>query len=251
MLAERALISAQAVSALERGFRRAPYRATLERIADALALSDEAREALERSAHRSRGPRLVERERAPLHNLPRQLTSFLGRDAVVAEIGEFVESAPLVTIVGTGGAGKTRAAVEVGRRLLGQFAHGVWFVELAPLSDPALVPQALAGALHVQESPRRSLLETLIAFLAHKCLLIILDNCEHVISQTRAVAASLLRDCPSVALLATSREALSITGERTYQIPSLAVPKQSRPSPVEAAKYGAVALFVDRVRAAT
>jgi predicted ATPase len=251
VLAERALISAQAVSALERGFRRAPYRATLERIADALALSDEAREALERSAHRSRGPRLVERERAPLHNLPRQLTSFLGRDAVVAEIGEFVESAPLVTIVGTGGAGKTRAAVEVGRRLLGQFAHGVWFVELAPLSDPALVPQALAGALHVQESPRRSLLETLIAFLAHKCLLIILDNCEHVISQTRAVAASLLRDCPSVALLATSREALSITGERTYQIPSLAVPKQSRPSPVEAAKYGAVALFVDRVRAAT
>ena len=118
VLAERALISAQAVSALERGFRRAPYRATLERIADALALSDEARELLERSAHRSRGPRLVERDRAPLHNLPRQLTSFLGRDAVVAEIGDFVASAPLVSIVGTGGAGKTRAAVEVGRRLL-------------------------------------------------------------------------------------------------------------------------------------
>ncbi len=151
---------------------------------------------------------------------------------------------------GTGGAGKTRAAVEVGRRLLNQFPHGVWFVELAPLSDSALVPQALAGALRVQESPRRSLLETLIAFLANKRLLIILDNCEHVISQARAVAGSLLHACPTVALLATSREALSITGERTYQIPSLAVPRQSRPSPVEAEKYGAVALFVDRVQAA-
>ncbi len=251
VLADRALISAQAISALERGFRRAPYRATLERIADALALSDEERELLERSTHRSRGPRLVERDRAPLHNLPRQLTSFLGREAVVAEIGDFVASAPLVSIVGTGGAGKTRAAIEVGRRLLDQFPHGVWFVELAPLGDPALVPQALAGALRVQESPRRSLLETLIAFLTYKRLLIILDNCEHVISQARAVAASLLSACPDVVLLATSREALSITGERTYQIPSLAVPKQSRPSPVEAEKYGAVALFVDRVQAAT
>ena len=250
VLAERALISAQAVSALERGFRRAPYRATLERIADALELSNEAREMLVQSAHRSRGPRLVERDRAPLHNLPRQLTSFLGRDAVVAEIADLVATAPLVSIVGTGGAGKTRAAVEVGRRLLNQFPHGVWFVELAPLSDSALVPQALAGALRVQESPRRSLLETLIAFLANKRLLIILDNCEHVISQARAVAGSLLHACPTVALLATSREALSITGERTYQIPSLAVPRQSRPSPVEAEKYGAVALFVDRVQAA-
>ncbi len=250
VLAERALISAQAVSALERGFRRAPYRATLERIADALELSNEAREMLVQSAHRSRGPRLVEGDRAPPHNLPRQLTSFLGRDAVVAEIADLVATAPLVSIVGTGGAGKTRAAVEVGRRLLNRFPHGVWFVELAPLSDSALVPQALAGALRVQESPRRSLLETLIAFLANKRLLIILDNCEHVISQARAVAGSLLQACPTVALLATSREALSIAGERTYQIPSLAVPKQSRPSPVEAEKYGAVALFVDRVQAA-
>jgi len=250
VLAERALISAQAVSALERGFRRAPYRATLERIADALELSNETREMFVQSAHRSRGPRLVEGDRAPLHNLPRQLTSFLGRDAVVAEIADLVATAPLVSIVGTGGAGKTRAAVEVGRRLLNQFPHGVWFVELAPLSDSALVPQALAGALRVQESPRRSLLDTLIAFLANKRLLIILDNCEHVISQARTVAGSLLNACPTVALLATSREALSITGERTYQIPSLAVPRQSRPSPVEAEKYGAVALFVDRVQAA-
>ena len=249
-LADRALISAQAVSALERGFRRAPYRATLERIADALGLSEEARQMLERSADRSRGPRRAEQDRAPLQNLPRQLTSFLGRDQVVQEIADLVASTPLVSIVGTGGAGKTRAAVEVGRRALNQFPHGVWFVELAPLSDPGLVPHALAAALHVQESPQRSLLETLVAFLTHKRLLIIFDNCEHVISQARAVAGSLLRECPTVALLATSRKDLGVTGERIYRIPPLAVPEQSRPSPAEAAKYGAVALFVDRVQAA-
>jgi predicted ATPase/DNA-binding XRE family transcriptional regulator len=248
VLADRALISAQAISALERGFRRAPYRATLERIADALALPEEARRMLERSARRSRGARLAEPDRVA-HNLPRQLTSFLGRDEVVGEIAELVATAPLVSIVGTGGAGKTRVAVEVGRRSLNRFPHGVWFVELAPLTDPCLVPNALAAALDVQESPHRPLIETLTAFLADKRLLIILDNCEHVIAQARALAGSLLRDCPSAAMLATSREALSIPGERTYQIPSLAVPTQSSPSPDEAAKYGAVALFVDRVRA--
>jgi predicted ATPase/DNA-binding XRE family transcriptional regulator len=249
VLADRALISVQAISALERGFRRAPYRATLERIADALALPEESRQMLERSARRSRGPRLGERHRAPLHNLPRQLTSFLGRDEVVREIAELVAATPLVSIVGTGGAGKTRAAIEVGRRLLNKFPHGVWFVELAPVTDPALVLNALATALSIQESPRCPLLETLIAFLAPKHLLIILDNCEHVISQTRAIAGSLLRECPNAALLATSRETLSIPGERTYQIPSLAVPAQIPSSPAEAAKFGAVALFVDRVRA--
>ncbi|MGA8535310.1 MAG: helix-turn-helix domain-containing protein [Candidatus Tumulicola sp.] len=249
-LADRALISVQAVSALERGYRKAPYRATLERIADALALSEEARRMLERSAQRSRGPRHTDQDLAPAHNLPRQLTSFLGRDEVVREIADLLETAPLVSIVGTGGAGKTRSAVEVGMRSLDRFPHGVWFVELAPLNDPALLPHALAGALRVQESPQRSLLETLFTYLAQKRLLIILDNCEHLITQARIVAGSLLRECPSVALLATSREALNITGERTYRIPSLAIPTQRVASPDEAVKYGAVALFADRVRAA-
>jgi predicted ATPase/DNA-binding XRE family transcriptional regulator len=249
-LADRALISVQAVSALERGYRKAPYHATLERIADALALSDDARQTLEHSAQRSRGPRADDKDLPPAHNLPRQLTSLLGLDEVVQEIAELVETAPLVSIVGTGGAGKTRTAVEVGMRLLHRFPHGVWFVELAPLHDSDLVPRALASALRVQESPQRPLLETLFAYLAQKRLLIILDNCEHIISQARIVAGSLLRECPSVALLATSREILNVTGERTYLIPSLAIPKQRLPSPDEAVKYAAVALFADRVRAA-
>ena len=112
-----------------------------------------------------------------------------------------------------------------------------------------MVPHALARVLRVQESPHRTLYETLFSYLEQKRLLIILDNCEHVISEARLVAEWLLRECPSVALLTTSREPLSITGERTYQIPSLAVPKQSLPSPREALKYGAVVLFADRVRA--
>jgi predicted ATPase/DNA-binding XRE family transcriptional regulator len=246
-LAERADISVQAVSALERGFRKAPYRATLDRIADALQLSDDARKILEQAARPSRGPRLAA---APAHNLPRQLTSFLGRDAVVQQIVALLETVPLVSIVGTGGAGKTRAAVEVGTRLVNRFPHGVWFVELAPLKDPALVPHAVARALRLPESFGKPMLQTLAAYLASKRLLIVLDNCEHVISGARAVAGSLMSECPSVTLLATSREPLSIAGERTYQMPSLAVPNQGLPSPDEAVKYGAVALFVDRVRAA-
>ncbi|HMF27896.1 MAG TPA: helix-turn-helix domain-containing protein, partial [Candidatus Cybelea sp.] len=250
MLAERALISVQAVSALERGYRKVPYRNTLERIADALGLSAEARAALELSARRARGSRIAEHEATAPHNLPRQLTSFLGREQVVDEIAQLVETAPLVSIVGTGGAGKTRLAIETGARLLNRFPDGVWFVELAPLSDPALVAHALASTLNVQESPHRPLLETLATYLSRKRVLLIFDNCEHVIAQARNVIGSLLPEAPTVSVIATSREALSISGERVYRIPPLAVPPRGTLAPEEAMKYGAVALFADRVRAA-
>jgi predicted ATPase/transcriptional regulator with XRE-family HTH domain len=249
-LAERALISVQAVSALERGYRKAPYRDTVERIADALDLSPEARERLESSTERSRGPRhIAEHGVAPAHNLPRQLASFLGRDEVVANIVALLDTTPLVSIVGTGGAGKTRTAIEVGHRLSPRFPQGTWFVELAPLNDPSLVPHALAEALHVQESPARPLLETLLGYLRHRQLLVILDNCEHVISEVRLLAGLVLRECPGITLLATSRESLKIAGERTYKIPSLAVPERKLLAPDEALSYGSVALFDDRVRA--
>lgn len=249
MLADRALISVQAVSALERGYRKVPYRKTLERIADALSLPEEARAALELSARRARGSRLAEQEGAPAHNLPRQLTSFFGRAEVVKEVAEFVGAAPLVNVVGTGGAGKTRVAVAVGNALLSEFPDGVWFVDLAPLSDPAAVSRALADALRVQESPHRPLLDTLLSYLARKRALIIFDNCEHVITEARKVIGSLLRDCPNVRLLATSREQLSVVGERVYRLPPLPVPQHGTPSPAQALAYAAIELFVDRVRA--
>lgn len=145
-LAERALVSVQAVSALERGYRKAPYRKTLDRLADALTLHPEARATFEAAARRARESKFLEQVSGPTHNLPRQLTSFVGRDEVVGEIAGLVASFPLVSIVGTGGAGKTRCAIEVGGNVLNRFPDGVWFVEFAPLTDPSLVAHALAGA---------------------------------------------------------------------------------------------------------
>jgi predicted ATPase len=246
-LADRALISVQAVSALERGYRKAPYRVTVDRLSDAMDLSSEERAALETAASRARSA-LIERDAT--HNLPRQLTSFLGRDSVVAEIVSLLTTNLLVNLVATGGAGKTRTAVEVARRVFDRFPDGVWFVELAPLKDPDLLTSALAGALRIQETVRRSLLETILAYLQRKRLLIVLDNCEHVIAQARIVVGSLLRECPNVSILATSREALGIAGERAYQVPPLEVPHQPSVSAAEATKYGAVALFADRASAA-
>jgi len=248
MLADRALISVQAISALERGYRKVPYRKTLERLADALALSDDARAALELSARRVRGSRSLEYG-SPPHNLPRQLTSFVGRDEVVEELAQLVAAAPLVSLVGTGGAGKTRTAIAVATKVLDQYADGVCFVELAPLNDESLVVHALAAALRVQESSQRPLLATLLNYLAEKQLLIIFDNCEHVIAQARRTVGSLLRDCPAISLIVTSRQPLTISGERVYRLPPLAVPRHDV-SPHEAVSYGAVALFADRVAAA-
>lgn len=250
MLAHRALISVQAVSALERGYRKVPHPKTLERIAEALSLSQEVRDMLERSARHARGARLQEHDARPPHNLPRRLTSFVGRDNVVKDVVALARSAPIVSIVGTGGAGKTRSAIEVASQLLEDFPDGVWFVELAPVNDSELVAHALAATLGLQESPRTPLLHTLVAYLAQKRALIILDNCEHVIDQTRRVVGSLLGECHNLGFLTTSREALNVSAERVYRIPPLAVPESANVTPEEALEYGAVALFVDRVRAA-
>lgn len=249
MLADRALISAQAVSALERGSRKVPYRYTLDRIAEALALSEEDRAELERSVRRARGLRIEESVAAPSHNLPRQVSPIFGRADVVKELAGLLQQTAVVTVVGTGGAGKTRVAIAVGAAVLHDFADGVWFVELAPLSDPGLVAQALAATLGVQESHKRPLLETLVAYLGHKRTLIVFDNCEHVISGARTVVASLLRECPNIVMLATSRVALEVPGERAYRIPPLAVPSRGVPTPEKALQYAAVELFVDRMRA--
>ncbi|MBV9333209.1 MAG: helix-turn-helix domain-containing protein [Candidatus Eremiobacteraeota bacterium] len=249
MLADRALISPQAISALERGSRKVPYRYTLDRIAEALSLSEKARAELEQAAQRARGFRIEESMPVPAHNLPRQIAPLFGRAQVVAEIVQLISQSPLVSVVGTGGAGKTRVAVAAGNALLNNFADGVWFVDLAPIADPNLVPYALAAALRVQESPKRPLLETVTGYLSGKRVLIVLDNCEHVISGVRGVVESLLSSCPDAAMLATSREALRLPAERAYRIPPLEFPPRGRPSPEEALRYGAVELFADRMRA--
>lgn len=156
------------------------------------------------------------------NNLPAQLSSFVGREEVVAEVRALLEQHRLVTLAGTGGAGKTRCAIQVGAELVDGSSDGVWLVEFAPISDPSLVVSAVARALSVQESPNRPLLDTLVAYLKRKRLLLILDNCEHVIGEARTVVSAILRGCPDVRILATSREMLHLDGERVYRLGSLA-----------------------------
>jgi predicted ATPase/class 3 adenylate cyclase len=181
------------------------------------------------------------------NNLPAQLTSFVGREDVVSEIVALFEKHRLVTLVGTGGAGKTRCAIQVGAELLDRFGDGVWLAEFAPVSDSSLLASVVAQALSVQEHPNRPLLNTLTAYLKRKRLLLLFDNCEHVIEEAPTVATALLQACPDVRILATSREGLNVAGEQRYHMPSLSVPPADRAlSALDALAFGAPLLFADR-----
>jgi len=245
-LAERARLSVNAISALERGVRRAPQRDTVNLLILGLGLEGAERRALERAADAARAPgkprvRVETRAvvapapslRAFPNNLPRRLTSFVGREAAIAEICRQIEVSPLVTLVGTGGVGKTRCALEAGAQLLDGSSDGVWLADLAPITDPAFVAGAIGRALNVPETPDRPMLETLANALKSKRLLLIVDNCEHVIGEARSVITTLVRDCPGIRILATSRESLSCAGEAVYRVPSLSL-------------ASAVQLFADR-----
>ncbi|MGB8647581.1 MAG: tetratricopeptide repeat protein [Anaerolineae bacterium] len=154
----------------------------------------------------------------------------------------------LVTLTGAGGSGKTRMAIQVGADLIDSFHDGVWWVELATLSDPALVPQAFAQALGIKDKPERTLAEALVDFLRPRQLLIIVDNCEHLIGACAAIAERLLTACPHIKLLTTSREALGIDGEFTYLIPTLSVPEPSASVADMLLAYESIRLFVERAR---
>lgn len=185
------------------------------------------------------------------NNLPLQLTSFVGREHEVAELKRLLQNERLVTLVGAGGAGKTRCAIQVGAELVEGFSDGVWLVDLAPLSSASLVTAEIASALGVREERNRPLLETVLAYLKNQRLLLILDNCEHVIGEARTVTGTILHGCPELRVLATSRESLGIGGERVFRLPSLAVPPPGEPVTAQSAlQYEAVALFADRARAA-
>ena len=159
-----------------------------------------------------------------LNNLPAQVSSFIGRDAELAEVLRLVGGSRLVTLVGTGGAGKTRLVLQVAAGLLGGAGEGVWFADLAPLGDPDLVAVTVADVLGVRQEPGRPALEALVEAVGGQSLLVLLDNCEHVIGACAKLADALLRGCPNLALLATSREPLGIGGERVYRVPSMGTP---------------------------
>jgi predicted ATPase len=183
----------------------------------------------------------------PRTNLPHLLKSFVGRENAVTEIEGLLRNQRLVTLTGAGGVGKTRTALQIGAQLLDDVTDGVWLVDLAPVSDASLVADTILRALHVPQSPSRSPLDTIVGYLKRKRLLLLLDNCEHVIEEVRNVASAILGGCRDVRILATSREPLSIDGENHYRMPSLAVPVAQRGiSASELMTFGAAQLFVDR-----
>jgi predicted ATPase len=185
----------------------------------------------------------------PTNNLPLALTSLVGREREMAEANRLLGTDRLLTLVGPGGSGKTRlalAAADVARN----FGDGVWLVELAPLSDPDLVPQAVASVLGVRETPGTTLVDDLVAHLESRNVLLILDNCEHIIDACASFAAALLRRCPDLRVMVTSREALGIAGETLFAVPTLSL---SDPHHLQAAeglpRYEASRLFVERAMA--
>ncbi|MEU6641347.1 BTAD domain-containing putative transcriptional regulator [Saccharomonospora sp. NPDC046836] len=235
------------------------------RQAEALAAFDEARRFLAdelgadpstelATAHAEvlRADQPVPAARQPVRGVPEQLTSFVGRDAEITEVRSLLGTTRLVTLTGPGGTGKTRLAIEAVRSHSGE----VCFVELAPLTTGTDLPQAVLDALSLREttlatwgSGRRPAVERLVNALAERDLLLVLDNCEHIVDAAAELAGQLLGQCPHVRILATSREALGLTGERLCPVPQLAVPPLGQPDR-DVLDYAAVRLFTERAAAA-
>ncbi len=181
------------------------------------------------------------------HNLPTQVSSFIGREKEMAEIKQALEGHRLVTLTGPGGTGKTRLSLQVAADLLDRFPGGTWFVELASLGDPDLIPQAILGAAEMQTLPGRTALESLSDFLREKSCLLVLDNCEHLVEACARLAGLLLRTAPNLSIFASSREALGVPGELSWRVSSLSVPDLEHLPPLgQLSQYEAVRLFIDR-----
>jgi predicted ATPase/class 3 adenylate cyclase len=183
------------------------------------------------------------------NNLPLQMTPFVGRTAEIADAGSRLAESRLVTVIGPGGMGKTRLAIELAANLLEECADGVWMVELAPISDPDLIASSLLTVVGLREEPGRTALHTLTDHLASRQVLLVLDNCEHLVEACAQLASALLRACPKLRVLATSREALGVPGEVAWRIPAMGVPQELPPLD-DLMEWPAVALFVDRALSA-
>ncbi len=186
----------------------------------------------------------------PKHNLPRQLTPFIGRQAEIAQVKQLLETHPLVTLTGSGGVGKTRLSIQVAQELLAAYPDGAWLVELAPVSDPDLLPKTVASTLGLREDSQRPIQDILLDFLRPKQALLVLDNCEHLLLACAQLAGRLLAACPQLKLLASSREALGVAGELAHRVPSMPFPDPRRlPELEQLLQFEAVRLFVERANA--
>ncbi len=260
-LARRVSCATVTLRKIEEDARR-PALELAHRLADQLQIAAELRELFVQVA---RGERPVEalrsalvpdaafepdapRTATPLHtNLPAPLTSLVGREPAIEELSQLVAARRLLTLIGVGGVGKTRLVVELGTALLRRslaFANGVWMVELAALAQPELVPQAIAQALRLPEEPGRTSIETIESYLAKKQLLLIVDNCEHLLDAVAAVVERLLQRCWGLRVVTTSRERLGVAGELVWQVPPLALPELG--DGVALLGAAATRLFVER-----
>ena len=273
-LAARAGLSARGIADLERGARHTPRRDTVELLAQALGGSPEVKATLfaalaaaRRTASPTNGsggtadgvasdvpPTQVHAQ--PRHNLPAQVSSLLGRDDAIRAVVALARRAEvrLVTLTGPGGVGKTRLAIAVAAGLLDDYTDGVWFVRLSRLTDPALVLPTVAATLGLKEAGDKTIADMLRDHLRERRLLLVLDNCEHVVTAMPEMA-SLLESCPALNVLATSRAALRLVGEHEYPVPPLGLPPtttgpDSTHAPERLTDYPATALFVERARAA-
>src|SRR5688572_2599279 len=160
------------------------------------------------------------------HNLPSPLSVFIGRESEISEVKKLLSTHRLVTLSGPGGCGKTRLALKVSHELLEEFSDGIWFVELASIFDPALVPQTIGSTFNIRELSGQSLIDALVNFLSGREILLVIDNCEHLITVCAQFAETILQKCPDLKILVTSREVLGITGEVAWRVPPLSLPGQ-------------------------
>jgi predicted ATPase/DNA-binding XRE family transcriptional regulator len=256
-LAERAGLSERAISDLERGLKH-PQPATVGMLIEALGLAPDIAESLEVAArsHRVTPEQMVD---GPVHhNLPVALTSFIGRRKDITRLQGLLERADsanfgarLVTLTGSGGCGKTRLAIELAGRMLAEFPEGVWFADLSSTMDPALVLNVVLAAIGGQAASDQAPLESLLRRVRGQTLLLVLDNCEHLVDACANLVSRLLAASPYLRVLATSREALGVDGEIVWRVPPLSFPEfgwvmQSQ----HLLEYESVQLLVDRVQQA-
>ncbi|HKY54616.1 MAG TPA: adenylate/guanylate cyclase domain-containing protein, partial [Anaerolineales bacterium] len=181
------------------------------------------------------------------HNLPAQMTSFIGREKEMAEITQSISGHRLLTLTGSGGTGKTRLSLQVAAELLDQFRDGVWFIELAPLTNPDLIPQTILSTLGVREQQDKTAIQTLITYLQGNNLLLVFDNCEHLVEACAQLVDTMLNQAQTLKILATSREPLGVRGEVTWHVPPLSLPDAKQiPTIEQLSQYEAVQLFTER-----
>jgi predicted ATPase/DNA-binding XRE family transcriptional regulator len=253
-LAERAGMSARGISDLERGIHRTPYQQTVNLLLDALGLNREQRVLMAAAARRPERMDAVPRQSqpSPRHNLPEEATSFIGRAAEVATLKDLLQrpQVRLVTLTGPGGSGKTRLALRAAANLLDKFTDGVFFVSLAALTDPQVVPSAIAAALTLREREGHGPMDAVLDYLSSRNMLLVLDNIEHL-PDASELLPELLEHCPNLRLLVTSRAVLHLSWEVIFEVQPLAVPEPgSSMDPQAPSHYEGVALFIERARAA-